>query len=1398
MSLSAAQPEMNPDGDVRADSAKTTSQDTIPTTANHGESISPTSGADAVLTTLLDAARERLIGLDGRTPLLNYKLLRSRGVAIEGESPEILFRILVQEGKQMYFNGIEQNPDTVTPEQELKQPPLTDEELNDNRINTPHLDTELQTRLVKTANQARIDRDDRGVHTLHLALGFMTVSIDGQNKANAPLLLVPVHLQREGSKGRFRLVASEDGPVPNYALEVYLQTTLGIDLPRPSLQPEGGNCPNLSEFFNAVAEAIRDNPSVVIQRDPAALSLFSFEGVSLYNDLDPSQWPTDKAPNNSPTLLRLVTKGEARPVAAEQPPLGNITDHTLVVPVDASQLRCIEHASTGNDLVIYGPPGTGKSHTITAMIASLVAQGKKILFVSQKAAALHVVHQNLTNLGLGDLSLVLHSDTMPRKEVIASLKATLEAEESPPVNSGPTGDAMKSAQAELVAHTEGASSLVGDYRITFHDVVGRLALASDVLSSAIDNGFASTIELRGGLTVDEVSRAIATAEQLQTAIKSWGSTGTHPFIGSTATSPLLPESRKQAAQSLNTAATSVVNFEQALASLCEELQVSPPQSLRDSGRLMAALKTIKENAEIFSSHPDLSLNHPEWRDVESRPSGRLTPLKDLTQLRDTMTKTLSPEAWNITDPKSLRADIELLRKDKLYFTTGAYWRLRSDMRSAYRVPKFFEKWDEWLNTLQDLSKAQELKKILLSDPLNGSMRKLLTETTWRGPDTDPALATRVAELCESLVEGHAQELYFSRVAEIAKSPEMRAILREKLATLENLRQTLLQDLELAMNEVHISPEETEKLCEMQPLTTLRERISQMSSQIERLDEIVTINHLTAELSRHGATLSARALQQDAQGIALYLAARIDHQWSTAVISDYTNGNPAHTTARGTDVELLCNRYDTALQDLLETNRSTIMSAQMSPAARLVDRSHMKYVENEVRKRRNFRPIRELMYNASEAVQAIKPVIMASPASVARFLPPDSSLHFDAVIIDEGSQVPPEEALGPLARGAQMIVVGDSKQMPPSRLFSRSVDSDGAESDLADESVLDMAVGRGISPYMLTHHRRSRHPSLIELASELHYDNRLQIMPSPFRNSSDLGLRFVRVENAVYDRGGTGTNKEEAAAIVQAIAQHAQQHPGRSLGVVAFNSRQADEILLQLEKQARDDEALSRFLQSAHPDRPFFVRSLENVQGDERDTIFVSVGFGHDQEGGFSMNFGPLNVEGGERRLNVLMTRSRWECRVFASFDPQELRVDASNLGPKHLKKYLVYAKARTESAADSARTASQPARHPFARALQNKLAKEGIQAEELVHTDGSVDLAIVDPSDTTRHCLAVILDGTPRGVSLPGAGLPELRAGLESNGWRTHFVSTADLLYRPTQVVETICQLARPNAATPT
>lgn len=424
------------------------------------------------------------------------------------------------------------------------------------------------------------------------------------------------------------------------------------------------------------------------------------------------------------------------------------------------------------------------------------------------------------------------------------------------------------------------------------------------------------------------------------------------------------------------------------------------------------------------------------------------------------------------------------------------------------------------------------------------------------------------------------------------------------------------------------------------------------------------------------------------------------------------------------------------------------------------------------------PIRRLMEQAGPAVQALKPVFMMSPLSVAQFLAP-GVLEFDLLVMDEASQIQPVDALGAVARAKQVVVVGDPKQLPPTAFFSRMTsggddeESDDAVGRVADiESILGLFTARGLPMRMLRWHYRSKHQSLIAVSNRQFYENKLFIVPSPYTAEAGMGLRFHHIANGIFDTGTTRTNMIEAKIVAQAIVAHARDHSELSLGVAAFSAAQRRAIVDQLEllRRALPPEVEAFF--QAHHAEPFFVKNLEKVQGDERDVIFISVGYGPTVPGGrVPMRFGPLGTDGGERRLNVLISRAKQRCEVFASMTDEDIDPDfaSTRKGVFAFRLFLHFARTGRMTLAESTgRDHDSVFEEQVAIALQAR----GLQVHRQVGLAGFyIDLAVADPDRPGRYLLGIECDGASYHGARSARDRDRLRQSvLESHGWSIHRV----------------------------
>lgn len=378
-------------------------------------------------------------------------------------------------------------------------------------------------------------------------------------------------------------------------------------------------------------------------------------------------------------------------------------------------------------------------------------------------------------------------------------------------------------------------------------------------------------------------------------------------------------------------------------------------------------------------------------------------------------------------------------------------------------------------------------------------------------------------------------------------------------------------------------------------------------------------------------------------------------------------------------------------------------------------------------------IRSILDQMPNLLPSLCPVMLMSPLSVSQYLSVDAP-KFDLVVFDEASQMPTSEAIGALARAKSAVVVGDPKQMPPTSFFSvNTMEDDSADIDDL-ESILDDCISLSMPARYLGWHYRSKHESLITFSNRNFYDNRLVTFPSAEDKISKVTWQYVE---GFYDYGKTRTNRAEAEAITAEVIERMQQNPDKSIGVVAFSKQQSDLIEDIL------TEALAKYpeLEKANINstEPLFIKNLENVQGDERDIILFSVGYGPDKEGHVSMNFGPLNKVGGERRLNVAVSRARYEMKIFSTLRPEQIDERRTNAeGVLGLKQFLLYASRGCEKAADT----DEYNENQMIKQIASRLEEEGFGVRTSVGKSSlKVDIAVVDPLNPDKYILGIICDG---------------------------------------------------------
>ncbi|ESY82205.1 DNA helicase [Mesorhizobium sp. LNHC221B00] len=1327
---------------------------------------------------VLEAARRKLLETGTRNRLIHVNRANQRANCLNAinERSDDIFALLRIQGKRMRFKAM--GKDKAEEGQEMLLASSDDdgeagsERYNDNFIETPLGPEALARRLLRMAHDAKTAEEEQGLNILYLAMGFLRwrESPASEILREAPLVLLPVQLVRNERTSTFDILSRDDDVTTNLPLQERLRQDFGIVL--PEIEEAEGWSP--SQYYALVAEAVSAQSGWSIDADGMQIGFFSFAKLLMHRDLDQANWPDGTLADND-LLAGLLADGfEAdTPLFGPDDKLDDRLDPAQIIQVidaDASQTKVIEEVRRGASLVVQGPPGTGKSQTITNIIAAAAHDGKSVLFVAEKMAALSVVHDRLVKAGLRDICLELHSRTANKKALAQELGRTLMASAralpgaADPAQLRLTRDELNRITALL--HTPLSPSNETPFR-AISEIIGFIGQGAKPPSIS-EEGLAT-------LTREARQRALSAISGFVAALETAGEPEAHPFRGTTALD-LQPTDLARLANELAAATNAISELCSAAAHLAQTLHQPEPRTL-------AEISAIGAGIEAFGSAPTgaaasvvaLFPNADQPRQTEALRAGA-----DWSAAQATAAGKFATPAWDASLGAIRQA---IVRGQSSFFARhfGPYRRASGELASLLSgsLPKAPT---ERLALVDELAEVQNRRKRLAEE--EGWLQTVLG-AVWRGERTPFAALLAISEWLAGIRQSGAVTEAAHVTEALAAFPDPRAAARDLAARIEACRARVeapISRLQLDLGQAAIGDS-----LETAPLSELANAFAEMSADTGRYGDWAALARSITTVFGNGAGAIVTAVDEERlaphESEREFAYACAEARWNAARAA-----RPQLNTLPQLDRHDLVHLFRKLEKDRIETAKTLILSRHFEQMPRGT-MGEMGIIRGEIGRKRGHKPIRWVMKNAGSMVQRIKPVMLMSPISVAQFLPPNS-VTVDLLVIDEASQIRPEDALGVVARARQIVVVGDQKQLPPTSFFDRLVDDvediDDEDEDAplgataADmESILSLCEARGLRSRMLEWHYRSRDPSLIRVSNAEFYGDNLVLPPSPLQLDDDYGLKFRRVPG-VYARGGSGlgrqgTNRIEAQAIVRGMAEHARAWPDLSLGVVAFSKAQADMLTELLELERRHDHVLDGFLREGrHED--VFVKNIENVQGDERDVILISVGYGPQEPNGplASMSFGPVNSEGGERRLNVLFSRARVRCEVFASFDPGHIDPARSKReGPRVLKRFLDFAKTGImEERVLSALDADSPFEEDVAAAIRSL----GYLADPQVGTAGfRIDLGVRHPDHPGQYLLAVECDGAAYHAALWARERDRLRQDvLENLGWGFHRIWSTD------------------------
>jgi len=1272
-------------------------------------------------------------------------------------------------------------------------------------------DAELFKRATKAYREGRSSLEETGARSLYVSVGFLEYKVEGREApVLAPLLLVPVEMERVSRSEGFRVIPVAEDTVPNVALVEYLRNAHGLDIGLSGVIPEDEHGIDVPSMLARVRQAVADVPGARVLSH-AKLGNYSFKKLPIFEEMRARAKPLaehavvrtllDRSAADELRKYPLVSPQEvdtAAPFAKVRMPLA----------ADSSQIAAICSATAGATFVLQGPPGTGKSQTITNLLCECLARGKRVLFIAEKSAALEVVSERLRKVGLSAFALDLHADHATKPNFVAQIKQVMDELEARAAPGSRQFESVAAGVDKSRARLRAScTALHGDRGagMSVHAAVQRAvelgSAESRLLESALDgvlaaNASVAEVESR----VDAVaSLANATDELPAGASDLLGdcapttviSAETAQSIARTAaeSSALLAAAENTGAEIAGMVGVTAPRTAQGLAELAKAargLSIAAPGAAfliecalapDHAQRLARVKKALEACAAAARAEAEVAKAYDSG--VLSLPLGAIVGDLRASRERFILFRWLSAG----------KARKELVRLAKAPPPTGH----EELLKEAERLVGFAEAIraaDPHRTEAARLADAEGTIDFALAartldaaraagDALRGAFAKELAAVSALAPRIvgDSARAASLNASIESLENtlGQAKGALAHLDTKLACRPTLADTAAESAVTRARLAKIIEAEPSIpAWSSFTVARASAAKLG-LAPVAQALLSGSLRTGNAERATESALLAAWARARLREEAPLADCAVEKAEEIRKLF----------TGSMDDYRRGAADAVAA------IVRDRANEALDAVTtsEPMRRALKTVQELRALTTIRR-----------------PIRRVMMEGAPAIAAMKPIVLASPLSAATLLPPDFP-QFDLVVFDEASQVPVWDAACAISRGKASVVVGDSKQLPPTNFFERKETGDGENADaaLADaleplESVLDEAVAAGIPQRSLLWHYRSRDERLIEFSNRRSYGGRLQTFPASHRAHPNLGVEF-RFVGGVYDSGATRTNRAEADAVVQELVRRLLDDDAcsanRSIGVVTFSEAQQTLVQDLLDEATDKDPKLAeRMAEAAKLGDPVFVKNLENVQGDERATMLFSVCYARDKAGKLSMFFGPLNGSGGERRLNVAVTRAREKIVVFSSMRASEIDTSrVSGLGPKDLRDYLAFAELGT---VPPARTEGGPAREVDVSAVERAIAagleQRGWRVDLHVgrSRDFRVSLALADKEAPDRWILGVELDGAFYSAAPTVVDREIVREGvLGSLGWRTVKVSCIDWFRDSRKVLDRIEQAAR-------
>lgn len=1200
--------------------------------------------------------------------------------------------------------------------------------------------------------RAREFVEETGVNVAYMAFGFIhwKESDSSDYIMRAPILLVPIQLGQESVVEPYYIKSAEDDIIVNPTFAYKMDAEYGVKLPEY-------NDDGLDIYLEKVRDIVEKLKWTVTSE--CKIGIFSFLKINMYRDLK----------DNSAKILenynirRLLGEPNDMDKSCTDATMDKSVTNPLielhsVVDADSSQIDAIIMAKLGKSFVLQGPPGTGKSQTITNIIAECLGDGKKVLFVSEKLAALNVVYDKLRNAGLAEFCLQLHSHKANKKNVIDDICHTLRM-----------GKSAVSAKADAeIAIKEKAQRQLDLYAEELHKpraVIGKsIYQLYETYASFRNTPYVewSVPQLlsKGESYITETS---ALLEQYTDYIPSVGyNYKNNPWYGYV-NQDMSYQTKTEIKQDFSV----TVRFLQKLIPIQKE--ISEKYSIKidniENARILNTFLGFAATSKLIT--PAL-LCKEHFNAVNSELHKLRTLSEDIVASRSVLSSVFDDDIYKLNGTDYHKKLIKQFSGAFSRLFDAEYKKLITNLRLCKKDGKKLS-YNEAVAMTDRLSFFQnKLNEYAESEtPIKNHLGE-----AYVGIDTEWNYIFEQISVLEDIL---SKNVSFGALENYTDFSSERNIFAQYNQEIENA--FALCDSETLKRVAGYFDCAVLNVSEM-PSDLILARLNSCLNEIDKLDNWCHFRNLLSDLNDKEVTEYidiAIAGNIEPKHIVAAFQKQIYYQWIDSILSE----TPVLSAFNRISQDKAINTFAEKDHEQFEINKAKLraeLSADRPSLDMIASGSALSILLREEKKKRKQKSIRSLLSETGELVQRIKPCFLMSPLSVSTFLAPNF-VKFDVVVFDEASQIFPQDAIGAIYRAEQLIVVGDSKQMPPSNFFNATIETDDNDEETDDvtdfESILDLC-STAMPQLRLSWHYRSRYEQLITFSNKNFYDNDLVTFPSSKSDTVGTGVDYYYV-NGIFDRK-THTNRKEAEFVVDLIYRNIEKYPKRSLGVVAFSVAQ-QELIDKLLSKRRQDTPDKEFFFKNDGNEPFFIKNLETVQGDERDTIIFSVAYGIDGQGRLLHNFGPLNRMGGERRLNVAVTRAKCNVQLVSSMHYTDIDLKRTSAeGAKLLREYLDYAE-NGDIALERAISINsfEQFDSDFELEVCEFLHSKGFSVDTQIGCSGfKIDLGLKLP-DSSDYVLAIECDGATYHSSKNARDRDRLRQEiLEGMGWKFYRIWSTD------------------------